>query len=133
MTVLGATSPPRFPIGHSDYLQLRRSGLTYVDKTLWVADTLDDPALVTLIPRPRRFGKTLNMSTLRYFVERTHEIRDDIFADTAVWTTQNGRFRAEFQRYPVIYLSLKDARESTWPRCWAHVRAQVQKEARRLW
>jgi hypothetical protein len=132
MTVLGATHPPRFPIGHSDYLHLRRRGLTYVDKTMWIAEMLDDPALVTVIPRPRRFGKTLNMTTLRYFVERTDESRADVFEDTAVWTAAGGKYRSEFQRYPVIYLGLKDTKENSWALCWARVRDLIRGEAQRL-
>jgi hypothetical protein len=70
MTILGPTSPPRFPIGHSDYKEVRQLDLTYVDKTLWVANVLNNPTKVLLVPRPRRFGKTLNMTTLRHFLER---------------------------------------------------------------
>jgi hypothetical protein len=65
MAILGPTNPPRFPIGTSDYAMLRRDRLTYVDKTRWIARVLDDAAKVILVPRPRRFGKTLNMTTLR--------------------------------------------------------------------
>ena len=93
MTILGATSPPQFPIGQSDYALLRRQGMTYVDKTQWLADVLGHSALIHVVPRPRRFGKTLNMTTLRYFVERTDEDRTDLFTDTAVWTAEDGRYR----------------------------------------
>lgn len=117
MTILGATSPPRFPIGHSDFRELRQAGLTYVDKTLWIAEVLRNPAKVLLVPRPRRFGKTLNMTTLRYFVERSDEDRSELFADTAVWSAEGGLFRAHFQRYPVVYLSFKDIKEPTWQVC----------------
>jgi hypothetical protein len=91
MTILGATSPPRFPIGQSDYALLRRHGLTYVDKTIWAADILGSGSVIHVVPRPRRFGKTLNMSTLRYFVERTDEDRTDLFADTALWNAEGVR------------------------------------------
>lgn len=133
MTVLGPTAPARYPIGHSDYAEVRRSGLTYVDKTLWVSDVLDNPAKVLLVPRPRRFGKTLNMTTLRYFVERTAQARADLFGDTAVWSLDGGRVRTHFQRYPVIYLSFKDVKAGNWEDCWSSVRALVQDEAKRAW
>lgn len=114
MTILGATSLPQFAIGESDYRDLRRGGMTYVDKTLWAADVLGHGAKVHVVPRPRRFGKTLNMSMLRYFVERTEEDRTSLFEDTAVWTAEGGKYREHFQRYPTISLSFKDLQETTW-------------------
>jgi hypothetical protein len=131
MTILGATSPPHFAIGESDYRDLRRSGMTYVDKTLWVADVLGHGAKVHVVPRPRRFGKTLNMSTLRYFVERTNEDRADLFADTAIWNAENGRYRDHFQRYPTIYLSFKDLKAATWEDLWVGLRQLLATELER--
>lgn len=61
----------RLPIGYSDFLQLRGAGLHYVDKSGFITDVLRSTAQVLLLPRPRRFGKTLNISTLAAFVERT--------------------------------------------------------------
>lgn len=132
MTVLGAIAPPRFPIGHSDYAELRRSGLTYVDKTLWIAEVLDNPAKVLLVPRPRRFGKTLNMTTLRYFVERADEDRSDLFTDTAVWALDEGRIRAHYQRYPVVYLSFKDVKDPTWEEAGRHIARLLSRSLRDL-
>jgi hypothetical protein len=128
MTTLGSTSPPQFPIGQSDYALLRRKGMTYVDKTLWVADVLGSASLIHVVPRPRRFGKTLNMSTLRYFVERTTEDRADLFADTAVWTAETGRYRQHFQRYPTIYLSFKDLKAESWERLWPALHQTLAEE-----
>ena len=96
MTILGATSPPQFPIGESDYRDLRRRGSTYVDKSMWAADILGHGAKVHVVPRPRRFGKTLNVSMLRYFVERTDEERTDLFADTAIWNAEGGATGSTF-------------------------------------
>ena len=114
MTILGDISPPHFAIGQSNYALLRRGGMTYVDKTMWAADILGSGSVIHVVPRPRRFGKTLNMSMLRYFVERTDEDRTDLFADTALWNAEGGRYREHFQRYPTIYLSFKDLKEPTW-------------------
>jgi hypothetical protein len=127
MTILGATSPPHFAIGESDYRDLRRSGMTYVDKTLWAADVLGHGAKVHVVPRPRRFGKTLNISTLRYFVERTDEDRTALFEDTAVWTAEGGKYREHFQRYPTIYLSFKDLKESSWEKLSMRMAALLAK------
>jgi hypothetical protein len=127
MTILGPTSPPRFPIGHSDYRELRRSNLTYVDKTLWISDVFSNPAKVLLVPRPRRFGKTLNMTTLRYFAERSDEDRSDLFQDTAVWREGDGAAREHFQNYPVIYLTFKDIKSRNWETCWYGMRELLQR------
>lgn len=120
MTVLGPT-PPRFPIGLSDYEQVRQEGYTYVDKTAWIADVLDGPAQALLVPRPRRFGKTLNMSTLRYFAERVPDeqraARQALFCDTWVWNADDGAHRRHFARYPVVYLTFKDVKATSWDAC----------------
>ena len=126
MTVLGPT-PPYIPIGISDYAELRERGFTYVDKTSFVAEVLASGAKAMLVPRPRRFGKTLNMSTLRYFLERDPaRDRTAIFDDTHVWTADGGRYREHFQRYPVITLSFRDVLTDSWPSMWKSVRNEIR-------
>jgi hypothetical protein len=131
MTILGAISPPQFSVGQSDYALLRRGEMTYVDKTMWAADILGSGSVIHVVPRPRRFGKTLNMSMLRYFVERTDEDRTDLFAHTALWNAQDGRYRQHFQRYPTIYLSFKDLKEATWHDLWVGLRQLLATELER--
>ena len=126
--ILGATQPPRYPIGHSDYKNLRRAGFTYIDKTRWVADILDNSAHVLLVPRPRRFGKTLNMTTLRAFLERSEDDTTDCFEDTALWHAKQGAYRAHFQRYPVLYLSFKDIKGDTWDTLWTRLRQELSEQ-----
>ena len=57
----------RIPLGISDFRHLRREGMDYIDKSLLIRDIIDDTSAVLLLPRPRRFGKTLNLSMLRYY------------------------------------------------------------------
>ena len=102
----------RAPLGYSDFRDLRRAGVTYVDKTAFVAEVLDNPAKVLLLPRPRRFGKTLNLSTLRYFLERSDEDRSDLFEGLSVWGSEDAR--AHFGRYPVVFLTFKDVKLRSW-------------------
>lgn len=59
------------PIGTDDFKKLIKNGCYYVDKSLWIKDLLDRKSEVSLFTRPRRFGKTLNLSMLRYFFEDT--------------------------------------------------------------
>src|SRR5262250_1982891 len=109
-------SSPR-AIGASDFRQLRERGSLYIDKTSFIARVLDDPGDVLLLPRPRRFGKTTNLSTLRYFLERSDEDLSPLFAGLAIW--QETRLREHFGRYPVIWLTFKDVKKSTWEGCFA--------------
>ena len=90
-------------IGTSDFLLLRSEGLLYVDKTAFVSRVLTGAGRVQLYCRPRRFGKTLNLSTLRYFVERSGPDRSALFQGLSVWA--DDRARKDFQRHPVIWLS----------------------------
>lgn len=107
-------------IGASDFRTLREQGRLYVDKTGFVARVLDDPGAVILVPRPRRFGKTTNLSTLRYFLEKTDEDRSALFADLAIW--RETRLRRHFGRYPVLWVTFKDVKKPTWDACFALTR-----------
>ena len=106
----------RLPIGTSDFLKLRRNGLHYVDKSAFITDVLRSTAEVILVPRPRRFGKTLNLSALAAYVERTDEDRTEFFQDLAVWNAGED-VRAQFGRYPLLFLTLKDVKTRTWADC----------------
>jgi Predicted AAA-ATPase/PD-(D/E)XK nuclease superfamily len=102
----------RFPLGISDFRTLRQEGYHYVDKTLFIEDVLDADPQVLLVPRPRRFGKTVNLSTFRYFVEKSPEDRTGLFAGLAVASSEIAR--PHFQRYPVIFMSFKDVKPLSW-------------------
>jgi len=101
----------RFPIGTSDFRTVRADGFVYVDKTALIDDVLTESAQVLLAPRPRRFGKTLNLSMLRYFFEKSAEDRRALFAGLAVASSESAW--AHFQRYPVIFMTFKDVKPST--------------------
>jgi hypothetical protein len=103
--------PPKIHLGQSDFRLLREDGGYYIDKSSFVRSVLDLGALVQLYPRPRRFGKTLNLSTLRYFLEKGAD-RSHLFSDLEVW--QDAGARRHFQRYPVINLSFRDVKQDSW-------------------
>jgi Predicted AAA-ATPase len=93
--------------GPSDFRQLREEGRFYVDKTAWIAELLYRPEQVVLLPRPRRFGKTLNLSALRYFLEASTEDRRPLFEGLAI--AGAGPEVLEHQaRHPVVLLTLED-------------------------
>ena len=107
----------RIPIGVSDFTKLRRGGFTYVDKSRLIVDVLARAAEVLLIPRPRRFGKTLNLSMLGAFLalgrdEAELAGRRELFEDLAVWRSPAAR--EHFGRYPVVFLTFKDVKARTW-------------------
>lgn len=108
--------PLRLPIGQSSFRQLRRDGLTYVDKSLLIRELITDSSQVLLLPRPRRFGKTLNLSMLRCYFERGKEDAAPLFSGLAVEQEQ-AICRPHFQRYPVIALTFKDLKLDTWEEC----------------
>lgn len=100
------------PIGVSDF----KSAITnyyYVDKTLLIRDFLNAIPMVSLFTRPRRFGKTLNMDMLRVFFEKTSDNTSIYFKDKYIW--QCGDYYTKHQgQYPVIFLSFKDVKCSSW-------------------
>lgn len=112
---------PNLPIGLSDFRRIREDGKLYVDKTAWIGELVRDPALVLVFPRPRRFGKTTNLSMLRYFFSRSAEDLSGLFEGLAVWGDEAAR--AHFQRYPVIYLTLKDAKAGSFAECIVEMRS----------
>ena len=100
------------PIGISDF-KLATSDYYYVDKTLLIRDFIDSKPMVSLFTRPRRFGKTLNMDMLRVFFEKTDEDNSIYFQDKLIW--QCGDKYTELQgKYPVIFLTFKDVKCSSW-------------------
>ena len=103
-----------YPIGIDDFGRIRREGAVYVDKTRLIQGILDLSTVVFLFCRPRRFGKTINLSTLRYFLERTDEKgRDALFEGLEVWNAGEP-YRHHFGRYPVITLSFKEIKQGSW-------------------
>ena len=118
------------PIGLSDFKQLRREGFYYVDKTLLAQEVIECPAQVMLLPRPRRFGKTLNLSMLRYFFEKSEEDNKALFLGTKI---SNQKSVWELQgTYPVIYLSFKDVKGPNWEYCYQSIYSLLQEEISRL-
>ncbi|MBI4647562.1 MAG: AAA family ATPase [Bacteroidia bacterium] len=103
----------KLPLGISDYKKIIEGDFYYLDKTLIIKEILDAGEEIVLITRPRRFGKTLNLSTLRYFFEKTEKRAQYLFKDQAIW--QAGKEYTEKQgQYPVIFLTFKDIKNTDW-------------------
>ena len=104
------------PIGIDDFKTIIEADYYYADKTKMIESLLDDGAGVTLFTRPRRFGKTLNMSMLNYFFnlknkEENRKLFENLYISKSKYMNQQGE-------YPVIYLSFKDIKALNWEKCY---------------
>ncbi len=98
-----------FALGNSDYKSVIEQKGLLIDKTLFIKEVIDDKTQVKLIIRPRRFGKTLNMSMLKYFFKTTKKEHEhaELFTGKAIWR-QEEKYRSEQGQYPVIFISFKE-------------------------
>ena len=102
----------KLPIELSDFKKLIEGNYYYFDKTNFIDEIIKDGSEVKLFTRPRRFGKTLNMSMLKYFFDiKEAEENKKLFKDLYIEKTEN--FKEQGQ-YPVIFLSLKDLKADNW-------------------
>jgi len=102
----------KIPIGLSDFKKLIEGNYYYFDKTNFIDEIIKDGSEVKLFTRPRRFGKTLNMSMLKFFFNiREAEENRKLFKDLYIERTEN--FKEQGQ-YPVVFLSLKDLKADNW-------------------
>ncbi len=99
-------------IGHQNFEQLITNELFYVDKTRFIKEWWENQDAVTLITRPRRFGKTLNMSMLEQFLSVEYADRGDLFEGLAIWEEET--YRKMQGTYPVIALSFADVKETSF-------------------
>ena len=113
----------RIPIGLSDFKHLIEEDFYYFDKTKFIDEIIQDGAQVKLFTRPRRFGKTLNMSMLKYFFDiKEAEKNKKLFKDLYIEKTKS--FKEQGQ-YPVISLSLKDLKATTWEEMQKDIKSTV--------
>ena len=96
----------KIALGQSDFKTIIEDDRYFVDKTLLIKEFLEDPSQIILIPRPRRFGKTLNLSMIRYFVEKCDEDRRHLFNNLLIEKEEDIMKRQGI--YPTIYLTFKD-------------------------
>ena len=99
-------------IGHQDFGQLIIKDNFYIDKTNFIKEWWENDDIVTLITRPRRFGKTLNMSMIEYFFSVDHANRSDLFQNLAIW--EEREYRELQGTYPVIFLSFANVKETSF-------------------
>ena len=99
-------------IGNQDYETIRREGYFYIDKTAFIREWWESGDSVTLITRPRRFGKTLNMSMVEQFFSVNYAGRGELFEGLSIWREE--KYRRIQGTYPVIALSFAKVKENTY-------------------
>ena len=114
---LSAEDMPSFPIGVDDYKEIIDKNCVYIDKTLLIKEFWKDDAKVILVTRPRRFGKTISLSMLRYFFEKTKDSNRYLFEKSKIWKEEG--FPALQGQFPVIFISFKDVKYNTWEKSYA--------------
>ncbi|MFC2140823.1 AAA family ATPase [Acidobacteriota bacterium] len=130
----------QLPVGVSDFKDMVTDNYCYVDKTLFIKEVMDKGDKILLIPRPRRFGKTLNLSMLKYFydccpaegakgTDGTGQANSNkkLFDSLAI-SRAGKRYLEKMGKYPVIFISFRDIKEIEWETCIDKIRQLIQDE-----
>jgi hypothetical protein len=131
----------KLPIGKSDFKQIIEENYCYVDKTLLIKEVIDKGDTILLIPRPRRFGKTLNLSMLKYFYDccpttpspgseaagTPGNSYKKLFDSLAISKAGN-QYLDKMGKYPVIFISFRDIKEMGWETCLDKIKQLIQDE-----
>lgn len=137
----------KLPIGVSDFKDIITGEYYYVDKTLFIKEVIDSGDKILLLPRPRRFGKTLNMSMLKYYYdccpERFVPVQNDRIPsnknelpsndykhlfDTLLINNAGKSYSEKMGKYPVIFITFKDIKQSDWETCFNKIKQLIQDE-----
>ena len=105
--------PRTVGIGHQDFEQMITTENFYIDKTMFIKEWWENNDAVTLITRPRRFGKTLNLDMIEHFFSVSHAGRSDLFQNLSIW--QEEKYRELQGTYPVIFLSFAGVKATSFP------------------
>ena len=124
------------PIGIDDFKKLRENNFLYIDKTLLIKELLDNRSEVSLFTRPRRFGKTLELSMLRYYFEAGDKADEKAADNRALFDglkilEAGDKYTKHLCQYPVISISLKSARQPDFEKAFVMLKRQIAEEFRR--
>ncbi|MGL5084461.1 MAG: AAA family ATPase, partial [Clostridium sp.] len=113
----------RVAIGLSDFKEIKDSNRYFIDKTLIIKEFIEDSSKIALIPRPRRFGKTLNLSIVKYFLAKSHVDNSYLYKGTNI-EKENDIMKLQ-GTYPVIYLTLKDEKHNDFDKFIESMKKQI--------
>ena len=120
------------PIGIDNFEKVVKGGYYFVDKTMFIRELLDMKGEVNLFTRPRRFGKTLNMSMLRYFFENGGADNKELFRGMKIMDAGE-EYLAHMGKYPVISISLKSMKQYSYELAFDMLKKAVREEYKRHW
>jgi len=113
-------------IGQSDFKNIISNNNYFVDKSLFIQELIEAQSSVILLPRPRRFGKTINLSMLSYFFNKNQLENKKLFKGLKIW--QSGEsIKKHCCKYPVMYLTFKDAKAEKWEDCHELIISEIAK------
>ena len=118
------TKRKKLNLGHSDFKDIIENNNYFVDKSMLIKEVLKAQKAVLLLPRPRRFGKTLNLSMLQYFFNKNEPENQKLFTNLKIWQTKDD-IKRHCGKYPVIYLTFKDAKAETWDKALNHIKLEI--------
>jgi len=113
-------------LGNSDFKSVIEGDKYFVDKSLFIKDVINAQKQVLLFPRPRRFGKTLNLSMLRYFFDIQQPENQKLFTNLNIWNTED-KIKNQQGKFPVIYMSFKDTKLNDWNKTYNQIKYIIAK------
>lgn len=124
------------PVGYDNFKEIIEKNLYYVDKTLFIKDLLDANTKITLFTRPRRFGKTLIQSMIRYYFEQQVDYDGTIVDNSILFTglkimSAGELYTAKMGQYPVIVISLKSAKQGKYEIAYGNLIDLISEEYKR--
>ncbi len=118
----------KIALGEDVFINYMQNSNLYIDKSLFIRDVIDDAKKVLLITRPRRFGKTLNMTMLKAFFDITSKKAEEncekYFKGLNIWQCGE-EYTSHFAKYPVIFMSLKDIESNNWADCYEGFKGKI--------
>ena len=115
----------KLPIGKSDFKSIIQDNFYYIDKTNFISEVIDNSADVILLPRPRRFGKTLNLTMTKYFFNVEEDNRE-LFDNLNI--SKNQEAMKHCGKYPIIYITFKDVKESSFEKSINKIYSLIRQE-----
>jgi hypothetical protein len=120
----------KLPIGINDFKKIRNNDYYYIDKSLFIKEIIDEDAEVILLPRPRRFGKSLNISMLHYFFEKSDKDNSKLFQGLEIERTGNS-YLEKMGKYPVITIDFKGSKSKDWNTALKRIKRAIADEYQR--
>ncbi len=115
----------KIPIGKSNFKSIIKDNFYYIDKTDFISEVINSSADIILLPRPRRFGKTLNLSMLNYFFN-VEEKSEELFNGLNI--SNNQEAMSHCNKYPIIYISFKDVKEESFEKSLSKIYSLIREE-----